>query len=168
MLSPPRSNPTPPTHTHTPPLVRAQWQTSNILAPNPDITVSVSAYAPFQPCIKNPVAGCNATQAAQWTGYAAQFTDALAAARAATPPAQAAANGGVITSCPIHTTLISGLSHRITVGGKSLYTRLAEWFLAPQGGDAFWAVDAPYPGDKSCPKPSEAAAAAALAGDMVM
>jgi O-palmitoleoyl-L-serine hydrolase len=135
-----------------------EWQTSNILAPNSDIYESVSPYPAFQPCIKDPPTsptapgGCNATQAAQWTGYGGQFLDALAAARNLTPPAYAAASGGFITSCPIHTTAISGLSHRITIDGVTMYDAAVAWFW---GTGSKWYFDKPYPGNPSCPKATE-------------
>lgn len=118
-------------------------------------------YAPFAPCILNPVAGCNATQAAQWTNYSKQFFTALGQAQAATPASILAQNGGAITSCPIHTTMIGGLSHRIKMNGPngpvSLYEQLAAWFFETQGTGAgtYWLYDVPYPGNDSCPKPSE-------------
>ena len=130
-----------------------EWQAQNILAPNLDTLPAVTTYAPFAPCIHAPVSGCNATQAAQWRGLAGQFLDALAGARAATPPAAAAGHGGVITSCPIHTTLIGGLGHRIRVGGRSLYQHVVDWLDA--GDKSQWVYDVYYPGNDSCPKPSE-------------
>lgn len=131
-----------------------EWQAQNILAPNTVTLPAVSTYAPFEPCIRQPTAGCNATQAAQWTGLAGQFLSALQAAREATPPDLAARHGGVITSCPIHTTLIGGLSHRIKVGGRSLYEHIVDWLdgVVQQGS---WAFDVDYPGNDSCPKPGE-------------
>ena len=131
-----------------------EWQAQNVLAPNTITLPAVTTYAAFAPCIKTPTTGCNATQAGQWTGYAAQFLDALAAARAATPAPYAAQHGGVITSCPIHTTLIGGLAHRIEVGGKSLYTHIVEWMSGTSAQDAF-AIDVAYPGNPTCPKPAE-------------
>ena len=127
-----------------------QWQSQNILAPNTVTEPAVSTYSAFAPCIAKPTAGCNATQAVQWTQYAGQFLDALAVARAATPAGRQ--HGGVITSCPIHTTLIGGLSHRITVAGKTLYEHIADWV---EGGPSTWTFDVAYPGDKTCPQPSE-------------
>ena len=120
-----------------------EWQTSNILAPNSNYSVSVTPYEAFQPCIKDPTAGCNATQAGQWTGYATQFTTALDAALAATPASSAAQNGGFITTCPIHTTAIDGLSHRITIGGVTMYEALVAWFFQTngQGGKQYWTYD---------------------------
>ena len=129
-----------------------EWQTQNILAPSLDTEPAVHTYPPFAPCIKDPVAGCNATQAAQWTGYAAQFLSALDAARKATPAPLAAMHGGFITSCPIHTTMISGLSHRITIGGVTMYDAVSAWVM---GGPSTWTIDQPYPGDRTCPKPSD-------------
>ncbi len=131
-----------------------EWQTQNILAPNTVTLPAVTTYAPFAPCIRAPVSGCNATQAGQWRGYAGQFLGALAAARAATPPAAAAGHGGVITSCPIHTTLIGGLSHRIKVGGASLYDHIVAWVDGSVAQDT-WTFDVDYPGNDSCPKPTD-------------
>ena len=139
-----------------------EWQTSNILAPNPDVSEYVSTYAPFKPCIAKPAppgagSGCNATQWAQWDGYAEQFAAALNASLAATPAAYAAHNGGFITSCPIHTTAIGGLSHRIRIGGTTMYEALSAWFFetAGPGGAQYWWHDVAYPGDTSCPKPTD-------------
>jgi hypothetical protein len=132
-----------------------EWQAQNILAPNTVTLPAVTTYAAFAPCIKAPLTpACNATQAAQWVGLGEQFLSALAGARAATPPAAAARHGGVITSCPIHTTLIGGLSHRIKVGGKSLYEHIVEWMDGVVAQDT-WSLDVDYPGNDSCPKPSE-------------
>lgn len=132
-----------------------EWQTENVLAPSLNYTVGVSTYPPFKPCILAPTvsasASCNATQASQWVGYGQQFLAGLAAARAAVPAHVAAVSGGVITSCPIHTTLIGGLSHRIIVGGLSLYEHIARFL----NGGSGWTIDGPYPDNKSCPKPSE-------------
>ena len=169
-----------------------QWQSENVLAPNPTYVRALSPYPPFVPCIKAPTVGasatCNATQAAQWvgawaraapcsptavsppppphppspscthsgsrTGYGKQFLQGLAAARAAVPAPVAARSGGVITSCPIHTTLIGGLSRRIKVGGLTLYQHIANWMDGASG----WVIDAPYPSNPTCPKPQEVAA----------
>jgi hypothetical protein len=136
-----------------------QFQTGNILAPNLNTSFSVSTYPPFAPCILNPgppgVGACNATQFAQWEGYAGQFFAALNASIAATPADVLARSGGVITSCPIHTTAISGISHKIVVNGASMYEWLVRWFdsTAPIAGGAF-TLDVPWPGDTSCPKPT--------------
>jgi len=138
-----------------------QYQTQNLLAPNEDTAVAVTPYAPFLPCTLHPgpePAGgaCNATQWAQWFGYDAQFYAAFDAALAATPPAVLARSGGVLTTCPIHTTAIGGRSHAIRVAGKSMYDYLAEWWAARgapvEGGR--WARDVPFPGDTSCPAAS--------------
>ena len=137
-----------------------EWQAQNILAPDLDTSVAVHTYAPFVPCILHPGppgqggSQCNATQWAQWSGYAAQFFAALYASMAATPPDTLARSGGVITSCPIHTTAISGKSHSIVVGGRSMYDWLVAWYDsgAPKEGGA-WTLDLPWPGDKSCPLP---------------
>ena len=133
-----------------------EWQSQNVLAPNTVTLPAVTTYEAFAPCISRPTEGCNATQAVQWTQYAGQFLDALAAARAATPAGRE--HGGVITSCPIHTTLIGGLSHRITVAGKTLYEHIAAWMA---GGPSEWTIDVAYPRDATCPKPTEAALLAA-------
>jgi hypothetical protein len=125
-----------------------EWQTENILAPSFVTEPAVKTYAPFAPCIKDPTAGCNKTQAAQWLNFSAQFKDALAAARAASPAD--APHGGVITSCPIHTTLISGLSHRIRVDGKTLYEHITAWMAAPPG-PAAWTIDGDFPSNPTCP-----------------
>lgn len=144
-----------------------QWQTQHILAPDPNTTVTVVPYAPFLPCIHAPMTACNKTQKLQWTNYSSQFLDALAAAREATPPEVAERSGGFITSCPIHTTAISGISHRIKIGGVSMYEALVKWYTSPvlsgtpKGGD--WTFDVAYPGDKSCPSPAEVDAALAFA-----
>jgi hypothetical protein len=130
-----------------------EWQAQNILAPNTITEPAVSTYGAFKPCILDPVAGCNATQAAQWTGFAGQFLAALEAAKAATPAPQAALHGGIVTSCPIHTTMIGGLSHRIKVGGVSLYEAVSAW-VAGKGQQ--WTVDVPFPGNPTCPKPAAA------------
>ena len=136
-----------------------EFQTGNILAPSLNISVSASTYPPFAPCIKQPgppgVGACNATQWSQWSGYADQFFAALNASLAATPADVLARSGGVITSCPIHTTAISGISHRIVVKGKTMYELLVEWFdaSAPVEGGSF-TYDVPFPGDTSCPKPT--------------
>ena len=130
-----------------------EWQTQNVLAPNTVTEPAVTTYAPFAPCIKNPTAGCNATQAKQWTGYADQFLQALAAARAATPQPLAARHGGFITSCPIHTTIISGLSHRIAIRGVTIYDAIVSW-MEGKDQDVF-TIDARYPGNPTCPKPGE-------------
>lgn len=115
-----------------------EWQCENILAPDLDYDYGVETYAPFKPCILAPTttasASCNATQAKQWTGYGAQFLAGLGAARAAVPPTVAARSGGVITSCPIHTTLISGLSHKIKVNGTTLYDYIAAWMRGDGNG----------------------------------
>jgi hypothetical protein len=136
-----------------------EWQAQNILAPNLDTSFDVTTYAPFEPCIMRPgppgAGDCNATQWAQWFGYGGQFFSALNASRAATPPDALARSGGVITSCPIHTTAIGGLSHRITIAGKTMYEWLVQWYDADASvpGGA-WTIDEPYPGDASCPKPA--------------
>ena len=130
-----------------------EWQTQNVLAPNTKTEPSVTTYAPFAPCIRDPTAGCNATQAKQWTGYADQFLQALAAARAATPQPLAARHGGFITSCPIHTTMISGLSHRIAIRGVTIYDAVVAW-MDGKSQDVF-TIDARYPGNPTCPKPGE-------------
>ena len=61
-----------------------EWQTSNVLAPNPTYVRAIAPYAPFVPCIKAPTvvasATCNATQAALWVGV---FLRARARAAAA-------------------------------------------------------------------------------------
>jgi hypothetical protein len=132
-----------------------QWQTSNILAPNPTYVRALSTYGPFIPCIKAPTtvasSTCNATQAAQWTGYGQQFLQALAEARQAVPAPVAARSGGVITSCPIHTTLIGGLSRKIKVGGATLYEHIVSWMEGRSG----WKIDEAYPGNPTCPKPQD-------------
>jgi len=135
-----------------------EWQTQHVLAPDPDVTVTVSPYKPFAACILDPSTGCNATQYAQWFGYGkTQFPEALAAARAAMPAKFAAANGGFITSCPIHTTAISGLSHRIKIDNVSMYDALVAWVEQSEGAGAdYWTQDVDWPGDTSCPKPSAA------------
>ena len=133
-----------------------EWQAQHILAPDLDISVSVSVYPGFADCILAPQSGCNATQAAQWTGYAAQFLGALESARALTPPELAAGHGGVITSCPIHTTMLNGFSRRILVGGVSLYDALVAWLEGKPGSAGSWAVDVDYPENESCPRPSKA------------
>jgi hypothetical protein len=113
-------------------------------------------YPPFKPCIADPgPVGCNATQFAQWSNFSSQFLGALAAARAATPPGAAAGHGGFITSCPIHTTAIGGLSHRITIGGVTMYDAVVEWVFQTRGAGAdYWTYDVDWPGDKSCPPPA--------------
>lgn len=131
-----------------------EWQAENILAPNTNTLPAVSTYPPFKPCIAHPSpAACNATQWGQWRGLGTQFLEALQGARNATPPALAAHHGGVISSCPIHTTLIGGLSRRIVVGGKSLYTHIVEW-LDGGAGDTL-TIDQPYPSNPTCPQPGE-------------
>lgn len=132
--------------------VEDEWQTSNILALNSNTTVAASTYPPFKPCIASPATGCNATQAAQWHGYGGQFMGALNASLAATPPAQAAKNGGFITSCAIHTTAISGFSYRIRIGGTTMYDAVVAWFFALPGAVA-WRYDVPWPGNPTCPGP---------------
>ena len=165
-----------------------EWQTSNILAPNPTYVKALSPYAPFQRCIKAPTvvasATCNATQAEQWVGasvherrhnyrccarlflpsflflpsapafpgYSAQFLRGLDEARAAVPAPVAAVSGGVITSCPIHTTLIGGFSWRIKVEGKTLYEHITAWMDGVRSG---WVIDSPYPSNPTCPRPQE-------------
>jgi hypothetical protein len=131
-----------------------EWQAQNILAPNTVTEPAVTTYGAFAPCIKEPTAGCNATQAKQWTGYADQFLGALAAARTATPEPLAAHHGGFITSCPIHTTLIGGLSHRIAIGGVTIYDALVAWVDGKVPQDTF-TIDERYPGNPTCPKPAE-------------
>jgi len=131
-----------------------QWQAQHMLAPDPNVSYGVTSYAPFRPCIKAPLVGCNATQAAQWTAYADQFMDLLASARAATPPPLAAQHAGVITSCPIHDTLMNGLSRRIVVRGSTLYDRVAAWVLEEPGTAGVWTVDVPFPGNPTCPMPT--------------
>ena len=142
-----------------------EWQTSNILAPDPNTLPHVKTYAPFAPCIAAPHTGCNATQFAQWFAYGAQWRTALAAARAAVlDPAVAARSGGYITSCAIHTTAISGFSHRIKInGGVSMYDALGAWVDggAPSVAGGHWTMDVDWPGDTSCPGPHEAAEAEA-------
>lgn len=128
-----------------------QWQLSNILAPGPNFTKEVSPWAPWQPCINAPSTACNATQALQFANYSFQFMSALNASLAATPPAYRAQNGGVITSCDLHTTLIGGLSHRIKVGGVSLYEALSNWFFE-LGGPA-WRFDGEWPSNPTCAGP---------------
>jgi len=128
-----------------------QWQAQHILAPDLDTEVSVTSYPPFRPCIKAPLAGCNATQALQWTAYADQFLASLESARAATPPELDAVHGGMITSCPIHDTLMNGLSHSISVGGMTLYNRVAAWVAGEKGEQ--WTIDGPFGSNPSCPAP---------------
>lgn len=141
-----------------------EWQTQNVLAPNVETVPHVTTYAPFVPCITHPVSGCNATQRDQWLGYGTQFLAALAAARAATPSDLAARHGGFITSCPIHTTNIGGLSHRISIGGVSMYSAYSRWWLAPPTTPASWTIDEPFPADRSCPAPGAESHAHASAG----
>jgi hypothetical protein len=133
-----------------------EWQLENVLAPDLDYDYGVKTYAPFKPCILAPTttasASCNATQAKQFVGYGTQFLSGLNAARAAVPAPVAATSGGVITSCPIHTTLISGLSHRIKVNGATLYEHIAAWMNGTATG---WTIDGLYPTNDSCPKPNE-------------
>lgn len=131
-----------------------EWQAQHILAPSLDIAVSVSVDPGWAKCILHPLASCNATQAAQWTGYADQFLGALESARKATPPELAGAHAGVITSCPIHTTMISGFSRRIVVDGATLYDRVAAWAAGEAGTAGVWTIDVAYPGNPTCPKPS--------------
>ena len=88
-------------------------------------------------------------------GYGEQFLRGLAEARAAVPAPVAARSGGVITSCPIHTTLIGGLSRRIVVAGDTLYQHITRWMDGASG----WVIDEPFPANPTCPKPQEAAAA---------
>lgn len=64
-----------------------QWQTENILALNYNISFASSTYPPFEPCIKDPNTGCNATQYSQWYGYGDQWYTAFNASWAATPAA---------------------------------------------------------------------------------
>ena len=133
-----------------------EWQLSNILAIDPNITVEEHTYAPWAPCIAAPAKACNATQYQQFEGYAEQFHAALAAARAAQPPAARAASGGFITSCDLHTTAIGGLSHRIKIGGVSMYEALSEWWAAPAGtlnASAAWRFDGPWPSNPTCAGP---------------
>jgi len=135
------------------------FQTGNILAPNLDISFAASTYPPFLPCLSAPgppgVGNCNSTQWLQWSNYSSQFFLALNASIAATPADALARNGGVISSCPIHTTAISGISHRIVVDGKTMYEHLVDWYDStdPVPGGRF-TIDVPYPGDASCPKPT--------------
>lgn len=142
-----------------------EYQTQNLLAPNRDIALALTPYAPFLPCTLHPgpapdEGACNASQWLEWFSYDGQFYDALDAALAATPPAVLALSGGVLTTCPIHTTAIGGRSHAIVVAGKTMYDYLAEWWAARGGGEPVrggrWARDVPFPGDASCPKPSAA------------
>ena len=78
----------------------------------------MTTYVPFVKCISHPLtSACNATQKNQWLNYGQQFLKGLNAARLKVPPQFAKRNGGVITSCPIHTTLINDLAHRIKVQG---------------------------------------------------
>ena len=133
-----------------------QFQTGNILAPNLNISYAASTYPPFAPCILNPgPVACNSTQFAQWQGYSSQFFTALNASLAATPADVLARSGGVITSCPIHTTAISGISHKIVVGGASMYEWLVRWYdsKTPVTGGSF-TYDVAWPGDTSCPRPT--------------
>ena len=130
-----------------------EWQSQHILAPSLNIEVSVTVDPGYAACIMSPQTACNATQAAQWKAYASQFLGALQDARDRTPPELAARHGGVITSCPIHTTLISGFSRRIHVGGKSLYDLIIDW-VSEKPGAAQWTIDVDYPGNPTCPKPS--------------
>jgi O-palmitoleoyl-L-serine hydrolase len=127
-----------------------QWQTQNILAPNIDTEPSVSTYAPFVPCINNPVAGCNATQAAQWMNYGTQFLTALNTAIKATPSQYN--HGGFITSCPIHTTFIGSLGHKITINNTTMYQALTDWVTGKTTSS--WLIDVNFPGDKTCPNAS--------------
>jgi len=131
-----------------------EWQTQNILGPNTITLPAATPYEAFLPCTKNPTSGCNATQAAQWTHYAVQFKNALSTAIAQQPRVAQAKNGGVITSCPIHTTLIGGLSHKIKVQGKSLYQYIVDWMSDTPGSAGTWTMDVDYPGNPSCPKAS--------------
>jgi hypothetical protein len=149
------------------------WQLQNILALDADTSRHSSPYAPFVPCLKDLVVSptaCNATQFAQFIGYGAQFEDALAAARAATPPRPyATRHGGFITSCAIHSTAIGGLSHRIAVGGVPMYDALVAWVkrrtaaavaaageageaAGSAGDDDEWIVDGAWPHNPTCPK----------------
>jgi hypothetical protein len=64
----------------------------------------------------------------------------------------AAVSGGVITSCPIHTTLIGGFSWRIKVEGKTLYEHITAWMDGVRSG---WVIDSPYPSNPTCPRPQE-------------
>lgn len=141
-----------------------EWQTSNVLAPDTNTQPHVTTYAPFVPCIAAPHTGCNATQFEQWFGYGDQWHTALATARAAvSDPAVAARSGGFVTSCAIHTTAISGFSHRIKIAGVSMYEALGAWLDggAPPTAGGHWTMDVPWPGDTTCPGPHEAAEAEA-------
>lgn len=161
-----------------------EWQAENVLAPDLDYASTVRTYPPFKPCIAAPTvtasASCNATQARQWVGYGQQFLAGLEAARSAVPAPVAAVSGGVITSCPIHTTLIGGLSHRIRVQGRTLYECVFfAKFSRPTSqpplpalhappplfqrrhitnfmdGGSGWTIDSAYPSNPTCPKPAE-------------
>ena len=127
-----------------------QWQTENILAPNIETMPSVTTYAPFVPCINNPVAGCNATQASQWKNYGTQFLTALNTAIKATPSQYN--HGGFITSCPIHTTFIGSLGHKITINNITMYQALTDWVTGKTNSS--WLIDVNYPNDKTCPNAS--------------
>jgi len=132
-----------------------EWQASNILAPNYNTDPYVTTYGPFIPCIEDPAKGCNSTQFQQWFGYGDQFMLALNTSIKATPVSSMNQNGGFITSCPIHTTAISGLSHKIHINGVSMYEALASWYFEKQGpgGQQYWTIDKVWPNNPTCPKP---------------
>ena len=131
-----------------------EYQTQHILAPDPDTSVTINPYKEFLPCTLKPQSGCNATQHAQWSNYSYQFKSALDVAASLLTPAQYDQNGGFITSCPIHTTMINQISHKIHIGGVSMYEAVASWYFG-HSGRANWTIDVDYPGDKTCPLPSE-------------
>lgn len=135
-----------------------EWQTSNILAPNSNVTDYVTTYGAFVPCIEDPLKGCNSTQHDQWFGYADQFMKALNTSIQNTPEAFMNQNGGFITSCPIHTTAIGGLSQKIHINGVSMYQALSDWYFETKGpgGAQYWTHDVPYPNNPTCPKPGPA------------
>ncbi len=111
------------------------------------------AHTPSLP--QDPSTACNATQFAQWDGYGTQFFTAWNKSLAATPSDRLAHNGAFITSCPIHTTAISGLSHRIHIHNVSMYDAFSAWALdLPPPTGSHWTVDVPWPGNPTCPKPS--------------
>lgn len=127
------------------------WQLGNIWAPLGDMP-SPAVYASYAACIAHPLTACNASQYASLQGYHVQLQGALNMSLAASPVA-AAQNGFFVTSCLQHGELEEGLWNVISIGGLTLRDAIGEWYFQTKGagGGQYWTLDAPYPGNPTCP-----------------
>lgn len=94
---------------------------------------------------------CSPTALAAYRAFTPAWLAALMAARERLPSAAAAANGGIIVSCPYHA-LEGSSAHRMKVHGASMYDAMAAWLAGRTRGSNSWRIDpAEWPANPTCP-----------------